>query len=226
VAKLEDGSLIRGEHAIGMTKKRIRRLALDPPDVPALPACLKALREADAIIVGPGSLYTSLLAPMLVRGMIEAIRESRGIKVLVGNLMTQSGETTGFTGRDHLKVIEDHLGGRLFEAVVINRAVIPDAVRARYVHEGAEAVEWDEASVVDHGGIPVTGDLLAKDEKVRHDPQKLGTLLAKVPTEITRTKDCQEGMRAFKEKRQPRYTYPYDAGWPFPAANSKQKKKK
>jgi uncharacterized cofD-like protein len=182
IAELEDGAMIQGEQAIGRANGRIQRLRLDPPGVPAFPACLTALRRADAVVIGPGSLYTSLLAPMLVPGMIEAVRESRAVKILVGNLMTQPGETTGFTGLDHVRAFGDHFGGSLFDAVLINRAPIPAVVRSRYASEGAEPVAWDPASMEEHGLIPVAGDLLATDDKVRHDPRKLADLLTAVCT--------------------------------------------
>src|SRR3990172_2991539 len=104
-AELDDGSWVEGETRITASRRRIRRVRLDPPDAQPLADALSAIRAADVITVGPGSLYTSLIPNMLVREVVGAIRASHATKIYIQNIMTQPGETDGYTAADHVQAL-------------------------------------------------------------------------------------------------------------------------
>ena len=149
-AEFENGATVVGESRIFYCKKqedcRIRQVRLLPAHPKALPAALSALQEADMIILGPGSLYTSIIPNLLVDGIVEAIRASDALKVYVCNVMTQEGETEGYTVSDHISAIFAHSAPGLFDLCLTNSSPIPKAVAARYAAEGAERIRCDRAS--------------------------------------------------------------------------------
>ncbi len=131
-AVLEDGSTVEGESNIPACGQRIQRVELVPHDIEPLPEVLEAIREADAIVVGPGSLYTSILPNLLVPGLADAIAESRAKKIFVCNVMTQPGETDSFTASRHVEVIYRHVGQRLFDYIIVNAASLPAEALEKY----------------------------------------------------------------------------------------------
>jgi uncharacterized cofD-like protein len=143
---------------------------------------LEAIRTADVITVGPGSLYTSLIPNLLVKGIAGAVRRSPAVKIYVGNLMTQPGETTGFTAADHLEAISCHAGGGLFDGVILNSAAMESSVLARYRREGASPVPSDLRRIRSMGLKVMRRSLLARERVVRHDP----VLLARTVQEAYR----------------------------------------
>ena len=175
VAELEDGSLVRGETNVGRVGQAIRRLRLEPETCHPLPEALLAIYEADVITVGPGSLYTSLLPPLLVEGVAEAIAASPAVKIFVCNLMTQPGETDGYTARRHLEKVKEYAPEIDFDYVVVNnRPITPEQAR-RYAGEGSEQIGVHNSispATVEAAEI-VYGNLLDEGEKVRHHPEKL-----------------------------------------------------
>jgi uncharacterized cofD-like protein len=176
-AEGQDGRALIGERHITKTRVPIRRLHLVPRRCPALPEALAALRQADLITLGPGSLYTSLVPNLLVQGIAETIGRSRALKVFVCNLMTQPGESRGYTAADHLRAVHEHAGRKLFDHIVINtRRLSPRLVR-RYAVERAEPVELDFRALRAMGVKPVCADLLLEDHLIRHDPRTLAQLL-------------------------------------------------
>ncbi len=176
-AELVDGSVLEGETRINRVPGRIRRLMISPADVRPLPEVLEALEKADGIVIGPGSLYTSILPNLLIRGVADAVRRSRAKKIVVANLMTEPQETAGFRVSDHLRVLEEHLGFRLADWVVINKSPIPAAQLSRYGAEGAERTGYDLDKIRALGLEPVEAELLADTDKVRHDPDKLARVI-------------------------------------------------
>ena len=144
LADFDDGSTVVGECEIAEYKKstdsRIRRAYLQPERPPALPECLEAIAEADLSLLGPGSLYTSVIPNLLVSGVAEAIHASRAVKVYIMNLMTQDGETEGFSGADHVRALFDHGGEGLFDHCLINSRPIPKEMLAAYRAEGAAPI--------------------------------------------------------------------------------------
>lgn len=175
VAELEDGSFVKGETNVGKVGNSIRRLRLEPERCNPLPETLLAIYEANVITVGPGSLYTSLLPPLLVEGVAEAIAESSAVKIFVCNLMTQPGETDGYTARQHLEIVRRHAPRIDFDYVIVNNRPISERQAALYAEEGAQqiGVHGSISPKTVEGAKIVAGDLLDDGEKVRHHPGKL-----------------------------------------------------
>jgi uncharacterized cofD-like protein len=180
VAELEDGSEVRGESNITASRPAIRRLRLEPEQCLPLPEALAAVRAADLITVGPGSLYTSILPNLLVARVAECIGASRAVKVFVCNLMTQPGETDGYTARRHLEVVRRYAPEIKFDFVVVNdRPVSAEQARA-YAAEGAQQIGLTDHAVEHEFGDEaevVRADLLDEGEKVRHSPEKLARVI-------------------------------------------------
>ena len=174
-AELIDGSTVRGETLIGKVGKDLKRLFLEPADCHPLPEALNAILDADVITLGPGSLYTSLLPPLLVNGVREAISESPAAKIFVCNLMTQPGETDGLTARRHLEIVRQYAPEINFGRIVVNSEQISEVQSSLYEVEGAEQIGVHGSISGDsiEGATIVYGNLLAAGEKVRHDPKKL-----------------------------------------------------
>ena len=176
-ALIENGKVVSGESQIGKSRERIRRVRLVPRRVKPLPETLQAIADADLILLGPGSLYTSIIPNLLVTGVVEAIRKSRATRVLIANLMTQPGETPGYSLRDHLRAIHRHTGPGLVEWVVVNDGRIGPEVAARYRAQGAQPV-YPESRELERIGLRcVSGNLLEMNGVVRHDARKLASLL-------------------------------------------------
>lgn len=179
-AEFEDGSVVTGESAITANGKRIRRVQLEPADVAPLAEALEAIDRADAIILGPGSLYTSILPNLLVRGIGEAVRNARATKIYVCNVMTQPGETDGYGGYDHVKAIEDHVGEGLIKYVVLNGAGISSDAAQKYELEGAFPVDPQPERLTRAGFIPIVADLIDDSDYVRHDTDRLAQVLIEI----------------------------------------------
>lgn len=180
VADLVSGQCVRGEAAIPRGGAAIARLRLDPPDATATQGVLEALRTADLVVLGPGSLYTSLLATLIVPGIAEAIVNSRGVRIFVCNLMTEPGETDGYGVAGHLTALAAHgLPREALNYVVVNTAPIPAEGTARYDPTGAEPVRVDLPPSPDPPlVIPI--DVLDSGPVVRHAPDKLGPVLCEL----------------------------------------------
>ena len=177
VADLLDGRSVHGESEIRRSGTPIKRVWIDPPDAAAAPGVLEALHDADAIVLGPGSLYTSLLATLVVPGMAEAVASSRAIRIFVCNAMTEPGETDGYGVAEHLQALAAHgLAPEALDYILVNMTPIPPKIRARYAAEGARPVNPDFELP---GGSPtiIRADFLEPGPVVRHAPDKLGPLL-------------------------------------------------
>ncbi len=170
------GKVFEGESLIGQSHERLTRIELVPSSPPAYPPALAALAAADLIVLGPGSLYTSILPNLLMPGVAAALRAAtrRGAPVvLLLNLMTQPGETDGLEGIDHLAVLEEHLGAGLLDAVLAHAGELSESRLAPYRAEGSAPVEIDRALLALRGIELIEADLVADDGLVRHDPAKL-----------------------------------------------------
>jgi uncharacterized cofD-like protein len=176
-AELEDGTVVPGETKIPRSRKPITHLLLVPRRVRPLPEVVRALRAADLILVGPGSLYTSILPNLLVPGILEAIAGSRAVRVYIANLMTQPGETRHYTVADHVRAIYEHTRPGLFDFAVINRAPVKPRLLRRYAAQGAEPVDPSYEELAKLGLRCVSGALLRQDGKVRHHEARLRKLL-------------------------------------------------
>jgi len=173
MAEMTDGSIIKGESRIPHAGKRIRRVFLNPPDAKPLEEAIEAIMEADGIVVGPGSLYTSILPNLLVRDMCDAIRASKACKIYVCNVMTQPGETDGFTASDHIKAIYDHVGERLFDIAIINNEVPPIDIQDKYAKSKQRMVVPDLERIHKLGCLAVADNLLLYQSVLRHDAERI-----------------------------------------------------
>jgi len=167
-ALMEDGSRVRGETKITASKGRIRELCLVPADVNPMPQTLEAIANADLITIGPGSLFTSLIPNLLVRGISEAIVTSLATKVYVCNLMTQANESLGLSAADHIRALNRHAQKQIFDYALINRTPVSDELKAKYAGEGACQIENDLEAIEALGVIPVLGDYLDEAGVARH----------------------------------------------------------
>ncbi len=178
-AELEDGTIVNGETKIGTVGTKIKQLYLEPRSCKPLPEALAAIYEADVITIGPGSLFTSLLPPVLVHGVAEAIADSPAVKIFVCNLMTQPGETDGMTSRRHLEIFRQYAPMIDFDYVVVNNRTISDEQMQRYAEEGANqiGVRGSISPETIEGAEVVYGNLLDEGEMVRHHPEKLAQVV-------------------------------------------------
>lgn len=187
VADLTDGRSVYGESSIARSGAPIKRVRIDPPTALATPMVLEALREADAMILGPGSLYTSLLAALVVPGVAQAVTSSSAVRIFVCNAMTEPGETDGYGIAEHLGALDAHgLPPEKIDYVVAPTTPIPAKVLGRYAAEGAVPVNGDYTLAVS-APVIVRADLLELGPVVRHDPDKLGQILCDLATRGRKT---------------------------------------
>jgi uncharacterized cofD-like protein len=180
-AEMEDGSVVTGESLIPLEKKRIKRVFLTPKHVTPLQSSIRAIEEADVIVLGPGSLYTSVLPNLLVPGVVKAIEKAKARKVYICNVMTQSGETDQYTAADHLQAIIDHCGTELVDEVIVHGSPVSAEVQARYAEEGAVPVVIDEERLQSLG-ISVIRDHFVTElgNMLRHDAIKVSKAILRV----------------------------------------------
>ncbi len=171
------GRVYEGESLIGRSHEKLSRIELVPATPPAYPPALAAIARADLVLLGPGSLFTSILPNLLIPGFAAALRSTRAPVVLVLNLMTQPGETDDLTGLDHLAALESHLGRGLINAVLVHSGGFDEARLAPYRAEGALPVAIDPGALAAHGVRLVEADLAAPDGLVRHDPDRLAACI-------------------------------------------------
>jgi uncharacterized cofD-like protein len=176
-ATRKDGKVLHGERSITKTRVPIHRLHIVPRRCRPLPEALEAIRRADLITLGPGSLYTSLVPNLLVQGISREIAHSPAVKVLVGNLMTQPGESRAYSAADHMRAINQHARRNLFDYMVLNIQPLSRPLLARYAAEHAEPVALDLDAVRKLGVKPFCADLLIEDRVARHDPRRLAQVL-------------------------------------------------
>jgi len=179
-AYFEDGRAINGETAIRTTPGKIKYLKIVPANCKPLPGALKAIREADLIVLGPGSLYTSVLPNLLVSGLRDEIARAKAPCVYVCNIMTEPGETDNYTVADHLRVIMEHAGEDLVDAVLAAKEQIPKHVLERYWAEGADIVRGNAASVEKMGVAYFESSFYTGGDVVRHDPDRLAKELLRL----------------------------------------------
>ncbi|MBN6186900.1 YvcK family protein [Aneurinibacillus sp. BA2021] len=175
-AEMQDGTIVSGESIIPKAGKRIKRVFIDEGVEPLMEA-VQALADADVILIGPGSLYTSVLPNLLVPGIVEAIRESKAVKAYICNVMTQPGETDHYTAWDHIQAIHDHVGNSLFQYIIVNNGEISDEVRALYAEKGSEPVTYSPEKLAAKGYNIIAENLLVYDQFLRHDAVRLSEII-------------------------------------------------
>jgi len=174
-ARLTDGSVVQGETNISKTGGSIKRLYLEPEDCEPHPNAISAIEQAGVITIGPGSLYTSILPPLLVNGVVESIANSQAIKIFICNLMTQPGETDGLTARRHLEIVREYAARLDFNYVIVNNREISGVQARLYTRDGAQqigvhgSIDSDEIE----GAKVISANLLDDGELVRHHPERL-----------------------------------------------------
>jgi uncharacterized cofD-like protein len=172
-AFMKDGSRVRGETQITASDGKIEKLLLIPADVEPLPQTLEAIARADLITIGPGSLFTSLIPNVLVRGIVQAIANSAAIKVYVCNLMTQANESLGLTAADHIRALNAHAGAQLFDFALINRTPVPAEMKDIYALTGSTQIVADLDAIEAMGVCPVLGDYLDQTGVARHATERV-----------------------------------------------------
>ena len=174
-ARLTDGSIVRGETNISQTGGSIELLYLEPEDCEPHADAIAAIEQANVITVGPGSLYTSILPPLLVSGVVDAIQRSAALKIFVCNLMTQPGETNGLTARRHLEIVREYATNLDFNFLLVNDRPISARQAELYTRDGAQqiAVHGSIDAVEIEGAKVVYANMLDDGELVRHHPARL-----------------------------------------------------
>ncbi|MBV8207234.1 MAG: uridine diphosphate-N-acetylglucosamine-binding protein YvcK [Acidobacteria bacterium] len=208
VAHMDDGTIVHGETRITASSRRIVRLELAPKDAKPLAETLEAIARADLITIGPGSLFTSLVTNLLVHGLPEAIAGSPALKVFVGNLMSQANESLGFTASDHIRVLTQHAGWKLFDYALVNNAPLSTSLRAKYALEaatpivvdvpameemGVKVILGDYVEVVESGGsaVPEKGGHAPSGAAVaRHAADRVARDLLRIAAQHRRTPNC------------------------------------
>ncbi|MEM8960409.1 MAG: uridine diphosphate-N-acetylglucosamine-binding protein YvcK [Acidobacteriota bacterium] len=184
-----------GESAIGLSGEPITSLELEPASADAFPPACEALADADLILLGPGSHYTSVLPNLLIPGIRDALRVSQAPKVWILNLMTQPGETDHMDAVAHLDALERHAGQGLIDTVLVNNRPPPADVVARYAEAGSDLVEIDQEIFARHGIEVVETDLLAdEDDLIRHDPIKLSRAVLTLPSSSANRRSDDRGI--------------------------------
>ena len=179
-AELADGRRIEGETSITKANGKILKIGCTPANPPALPRAVEALREADFIIIGPGSLYTSVIPNLLVREIADAIAISQVPRIYVCNIMTQPGETDGYSVADHIRAIDRACGRPLFDAVVVQGKVPSAKALIRYSQENSYPVVLDREAVTQLGRRIVIANVMDEDKNtglIRHNSQRLAGML-------------------------------------------------
>ena len=204
-AEFENGASVIGESKIFYCKKkedcRITKVRLIPEHPRALPEAVEAIREADMIILGPGSLYTSIIPNLLVDGIVEAILQSDALKVYVANVMTQEGETEGYTASDHIAAIFQHSAPGLFDLCLTNSSPVPPDVAARYAQEGAEPLRYDAGRCAALGVELVSRPIATVENGyVRHQSENLARELIQLHAERS-VRIAGEGMDSYRIER-------------------------
>lgn len=185
MAEFADGSVVYGESKIYEAKKahnfRIRRVQIVPSPVSALHESLRAIQESDLIILGPGSLYTSIIPNLLVGGVVRAIESSKAKKLYISNIMTQPGETEGYTVSDHIRELFRHSSNSLFDMCLVNNKVPPPEIIRRYSEEGAAPIPVDDDKIRSLG-VELFRAPLAEQHRglLRHNPEVLGLEIMRI----------------------------------------------
>lgn len=187
-AVLESGEVVQGESKISRSRERIRRIRLLPGSPDPMPETLEAIAKADLITFGPGSLFTSVVPNLLVKGIAEAIHASGALKVCLVNLMSQPGETLQFTASDHVRAINDHARCRLVDVAVVNSKPIPALLQNRYARRKAHPIENDAEAMAGLGVRVITRELAADGPKVRHNPEALAEVAVELAIQTRRAR--------------------------------------
>jgi uncharacterized cofD-like protein len=176
-ALLDSGEEIAGETAIVEAGQKIRKIYLDPQGVAPHPAALEAIRDADIVVIGPGSVFTSIIPNLLVPGIAGALKETQAVKVYVCNVMTQPGESDSFSASQHVSAILTNTDSRIFDYVLVSTGSPSESSLEKYRESGQFLVDPDVDRIRGMGFRPVTGNFTSDTDFVRHDPSKVAERL-------------------------------------------------
>lgn len=177
-AELIDSTVIKGESKIPLANKRIKRVFIEPSDVKPLSEAVHAIEQADLLLIGPGSLYTSIIPNLLVKELGEAVVRSKAHKMYICNLMTQKGETIHYRATDHVRAIYDHIGTPFLHTILVNDVKLPQVVQESYKEECAEAVHIDVEQLEQMGLVVIKKDIATiQSGVVRHQASKVAQWL-------------------------------------------------
>ena len=179
-ARMDDGSLVRGETNITATRQRIVELMIEPEKVDPLPETLEAISRADIITLGPGSLYTSLITNLLVHGIPEALGEAKAVRIYICNLMTQANESLDLTASQHIERIYEHARRPIFDYAIVNTAPVSASLREKYATERAIAIDPDVEQIEALGIRCIQGDFAAEGDVLRHAADRVAATVLNI----------------------------------------------
>jgi uncharacterized cofD-like protein len=193
-AELEDGYIIHGESKITKHNHfhsgRIKRIIMEPRSAKPLNEAIDAIMDADAVILGPGSLYTSIIPNLLVEGVCNSIKRTRAVKIYVCNVMTQPGETDGYSVNDHLEAIYNHSFPGIVDYCIVNTSPIPEKLEMKYISDGAEQVRVDCKMLRRLGVKPIEGNFISTaGGLIRHDAKKLAYSIVNIVADTVLSED-------------------------------------
>ena len=191
---MTDGSIVTGESEIPKVRKHIKKMMMLPADAQAANGAIDAILNADVLIFGPGSLYTSVIPNLLVEGIRDAVVRSKAIKIYICNVMTQPGETDGYGAYDHVQALVDHVGTQFLDYAIVNSQDVTSEQLRQYDAEGSRPITPDIDKIRSLGITVVPARLISKDDLVRHDPRKLARVLIAL---IYRLRLVGRGMQFF-----------------------------
>ena len=195
-AELEDGTVIESRDKIpamvNSKTSKISRIFINPTNCKVAPGVLEAIQEADAIVIGPGSLYTNVIPNLLVKGVAKAIRESKAFKIYVSNIMTEPGQTDNYTLSDHIKAIHEHAGKGVIEYCIYDTGeLIPEYIR-KYNMQGQDLVEIDSSKAKAEGIYLMQRDIsYITGEYIRHNPDAIAASIIQLICDDLKFKDMQ-----------------------------------
>ena len=189
-ARMIDDSIIIGESYIPKVKKEIKEMYLIPTNIAATPAAIDAIMDSDIIVLGPGSLFTSIIPNLLPKGIAKALRESNGIKVYVANLLEQPGETMGMSAYDHLLAIEKHIEASVIDYVILNERDVYSQMASTYKKRGVQIIKSERHKIIEHGVNVITDEeliIVDKEGVVRQNNEKLAEIIYDIVIDESRT---------------------------------------
>lgn len=195
-AELEDGTIIQNRdkipEVVSNKVSKISRIFINPSNCTPVPGVIEAIQKADAIIIGPGSLYTNVIPNLLVKGVAKAIKENKGFKIYISNIMTEPGQTDNYSLSEHIKAIHEHTGKGIIDYCIYDTGeIVPEFVR-RYNREGADLVEQDIAKAKDEGIKLIQRNLSYIDgEFIRHNPDAIASSIIELVCEDLKFRDMQ-----------------------------------
>jgi len=177
-ASMDDGTIVSGESNIPLANKKIERVFLSPEHIKPMPHAVEAIKKADLIVISPGSLYTSIMPNLIIPGIDLALKQTQGKVVYVCNIMTQLGETTGYSAADHVQAIYDHIGTGTLDSIIVHSEPIEKPMLREYEKEGADPVVCDVDRLKTMELEVIKGDIVDHSQQaVRHDTKKISSLL-------------------------------------------------